>query len=125
MARSSAAWPSSGSDRPPSLVESPQRAPVAQRIERLPPEQKAVGSSPAGRASPLILGLMTDGGAQSLPSGPPPRPGARSGRRGCDRSRRVARQVPLEPTGALLGDPRVGALPRLDSGARRSSLAGA
>ena len=27
------------------------RAPVAQRIERLPPEQKVVGSSPAGRAS--------------------------------------------------------------------------
>src|SRR4051794_24357099 len=29
-------------------------APVAQRIERLPPEQKVVGSSPAGRATPRI-----------------------------------------------------------------------
>src|SRR6058998_3002108 len=47
----SGGWPSSGSDRRPHLVEWRERAPVAQRIERLPPEQKAVGSSPAGRAS--------------------------------------------------------------------------
>jgi hypothetical protein len=37
-----------------------RRAPVAQWIERLPPEQKAVGSSPAGRASlrPKLEGAL-------------------------------------------------------------------
>ena len=37
------------------------RAPVAQRIERLPPEQKVVGSSPAGRAN-----TSSDGSSRRL-----------------------------------------------------------
>ena len=50
-------------DTPPDSPESgcglmSPRAPVAQWIERLPPEQKAVGSNPAGRASSPHFGAQ-------------------------------------------------------------------
>src|SRR4029079_5591304 len=72
-----------------------RHAPVAQGIERSPPERKVVGSNPTGRAvkSPANAGFFCAGGGwtgnfvalRPSTSAPPPPPG---------RARRAARRPP-------------------------------